>query len=114
MGIKYDVGDKVFDPAMDELLPLKDQIGEEALQRIAAKVVGGLLDLGWGNADASLGMYDDQPAVIAAFREHGILLDCMSEHAEHGGICEEERGHHPETDHKDHQGWTWSDEEAVQ
>jgi hypothetical protein len=114
VGAKYEAGDLVFEPVMDELLPLKAQIGDAALQRIASKLVGGLLGLHWDNADASLGLYDDEPAVVAAFKEHGVLLDCMSENAEHNGVCEEERGHYPETDHKDYQGRTWSDEEAVQ
>lgn len=114
MGAKYEAGDLVFEPVMDELLPLKEQIGSETLQRIASKLAGGLLKLHWDNADASLGLYDGEPAVVAAFREHGILLECMSENAERGGTCEEERGHYPGTEHKDFQGWTWSDEEAVQ
>lgn len=113
MGIKYDAGDKVFEPVMGELLPFKEQFGSEALQRITSSLAGGLLKLGWDNAEASLGLYDSEPAVVAAFREHGILLDCMSEHAESGESCEEERGHYPATLHKDHRGSTWSDEEAL-
>jgi hypothetical protein len=114
MGIKYDGGDKIFDPVMDELLPLEEQVGPEVIQRVASKLIGGLLELGWDNADGWPGIYDSEPAVIAAFKEHGILLKCMSEHAEHGGVCEEERGHYPATAHKDDQGWTWGDDEAVQ
>lgn len=114
MGAKHEAGGKVFEPVMDELLPLKGQIGEEALQRIASKLVSGLLDLHWDNADGSLGVYDGEPAVVAAFREHGILLKCMSEHAENPWQCEEERGHHPATQHKDYWGNTWTDAEAVQ
>lgn len=114
MGAKYDSGDQVFNPVMDELLPVKDQIGEEAVQRIASKLIGGLLNLGWNNADGTLSAYDSEPAVVAAFAEHDLLLACMSENAEHGGVCEENRGHYPDTDHKDFRGYTWGWEEEVQ
>jgi hypothetical protein len=59
-------------------------------------------------------MYDTEPAVVAAFKEHGVRLKCMSENDEHGGWCEEERGHYPETRHRDDDGRTWTEEEAVQ
>ncbi|MFE0472462.1 hypothetical protein ACFW2V_12695 [Streptomyces sp. NPDC058947] len=114
MGIKYEAGDQVFDPVAEELLQVKAQIGEEAMQRILSKLVGGLLSLGWGNADGTLGAYEDEATVVAAFAQHGVKLACMSENAEHGGVCEEDRGHYPGIDHKDFRGWTWGDEEAVQ
>lgn len=114
MGAKYDAGDRVFDPVIAELLPLKEQLGEEALHRIASHLVGGLLALGWGNAESTLGAYDGEPAIVAAFREHNVLLKCTSEHDGHGGMCEEEQGHHPATDHKDYQGRTWKHDEAIQ
>lgn len=114
MGVKYDAGDQVFDPVADELLQVKDQIGEEAVQRILSKLVGGLLSLGRGNADGTLGAHEDEPSVVAAFAEHGVMLACMSENAEHGGVCEENRGHYPDTDHKDFRGWTWGHKEEVQ
>lgn len=114
MGAMYDSGDLVFEPVMGELLALKGQVDDALLQRVASKLIGGLLDLHWSNADATLGLYDDEPAIVAAFKGHGILLSCLSENAEHGWSCEEERGHYPQTQHKDFQGRTWNDEEAVQ
>lgn len=114
MGIKYEAGEKVFEPVVNQLLLLRDQIAPESLQRITSRLVGGLLSLGWGNADSWLGLHDEEPAIVAAFREHGIFLDCLSENAAHGGSCEEERGHYPQTKHKDFRGRTWNDEEAVQ
>lgn len=114
MGAKYNPGDKVFDPVMEELLPLKGQVGEEVIQRIASKLIGGLLALGWGNADGWPGIYDEEPAIVAAFEEHGVQLDCMSENSEPGGVCEVKRGHYPETDHEDFMERTWNHEEEVQ
>lgn len=112
MGIKYEAGTDVFEPVMDELLPLKEQIGEEAVQRIASKLVSGLLGLGWGNAEGTVGVYDEEPAIVAAFKEHGVLLFCGAGHPDDGEPCEEaERGH--EAPHKDHLGRTWLDEENV-
>jgi len=106
VGAKYESGTAVFEPVMDELLPLKDQIGEAALQRIASKLIGGLLGFGWGNAEATVGVYDAEPTIVAAFKEHGVLLFCDAQHPDDGESCEEpERGH--TAPHKDYLGRTW-------
>lgn len=113
MGVRYDAGDLAFEPVMEELLLLKDQLGDGAVQNVASKLIGGLLSLGWGNAEASLGMHDDKPAVVAAFREHGVLLTCMAEHPDDGENCEDvERGH--SSPHRDYLGRTWNDPQVVQ
>lgn len=114
MGAQYNSGDQVFAPVMEELLLVKDRIGEEVLQKVASKLIRGLLNLGWDNADGWPGIYDSEPAIIAAFNEYGIQVDCMSENAEYGWSCEEERGHYPASDHKDFLGRTWGHDEEVQ
>lgn len=112
MGVKYEAGTDVFEPVMDELLPLKEQLGGEVVQRIASKLIGGLLGLGWNNAEGTVGVYDGEPAIVAAFREHGVLLFCGSEHPDDSEPCEDlERGH--EGPHRDYLGRTWLDEESV-
>lgn len=113
MGVKYGAGDEVFEPVVDELLLHRSVLGEVGLQKIASKLVKGLLELGWGNAEGTLGMYDDNPAIVAAFKENGLLLACWSEHATEAWQCEAERGHYPAAPHKDYQGNTWMDEEQV-
>lgn len=112
MGIKYEAGTDVFEPVMAVLLPLKEQVGEEAVQRIASRLIAGLLGLGWGNADGTVGMYDEEPAIVAAFQEHGVLLFCGAEHPDDDEPCDGlARGH--EEPHRDHLGRTWADEEGL-
>jgi hypothetical protein len=112
VGVKYNAGSDVFEPVIDELLPHRGVIGEIGLQKIASKLVHGLLELGWDNADGTLGLYDDSPAIVAAFKENGVLLFCGAEHPDDGESCEgAERGH--TEPHRDHLGRTWTDQESV-
>ncbi len=110
MGIKYEAGTDVFEPVMDEILLVKEQIGAEAVQRIASKLIKALTEMGWNNAEGTVGVYDEEPAIVAAFAEHDILLFCGSEHPDDGEPCEGlARGH--KEPHKDYLGRTWTEEE---
>lgn len=112
MGVKHGSGTEVFEPVMTLLLPLKEQIGAETLQKVASALAGGLLELGWDNAEGTVGMYDEEPAIVAAFKEHGILLFCGAEHPDDGEPCEGlGRGH--KEPHRDYMGRIWMNQEET-
>lgn len=107
MGVKYEGGD-VFDAVMKPLLA-DAWVRSDTVQAVASGLVKSLLDLHWDNADATLGEYDENDAIVAAFKEHGILLPCQAEHPDDGESCEEPGRDHS-TPHRDYLGRTWSTE----
>jgi hypothetical protein len=111
MSVKYD-GGNVFDAAMRGLMAVPG-VTPEMIHETARPLIRSLLDLHWDNADGTVGMYDDNPAIVEAFRENGILLFCGAEHPDDGEPCEGiQRGH--TVPHRDHLGRTWADGESVE
>jgi hypothetical protein len=110
MGVKYNGGD-VFDAAIQGLMAVPG-VTDEMVYETARPLIRSLLDLYWDNADGTVGMYDDKPAIVAAFKDNGIMLFCGGEHPDDGESCEGlERGH--AEPHRDHLGRIWTDEESV-
>ena len=62
---------------------------------------------GWDTEAESLGLYADDPAIRAAFKEHGVEVGCFAEHAVEAWVCEEVEGH--EGDHRDCGGRSWAE-----
>lgn len=110
MGVKYEGGD-LFGDVMKGLTDVPG-VTPEMVYETARPLIASLLKLGWDNAEGTVGMYDDKPYVVAAFRDNGVLLFCGSEHPDDGEPCEGlERGH--EAPHKDYLGRTWVEEENL-
>lgn len=111
MGVKYGGGD-IFDAAMRGLMAVPG-VTPEMIYETARPLIKSLLDLGWDNADGTVGLYDDNPAIVAAFQDNGILLFCGAEHPDDGESCEGvQRGH--KVPHRDYLGRTWTSEESAE
>ena len=93
----------VFDPVARTLIELGTD--DSAKTQICSVLIDGLQDRGWDAEGESLGQFADDPAIVAAFRQRGILIKCHAEHPTRPWQCEEERKH--PGDHKDYNGRTW-------
>lgn len=110
MGVKYEGGD-IFEETMRALMN-GPEATPEVIERTAEPLIRELLRFGWDNADGTLGLYQDNPAIVAAFKANGVLLFCEGEHPDDGEPCDGlGRGH--EGPHQDCLKRTWSDEEKV-
>ncbi len=112
MGVKYDGGD-IFDAAMNGLMGCPG-VTPEMVRRTAEPLIRELLAFGWNNAESTVGEYDENAEIVAAFKANRVLLSCDAEHPDDGEPCEGdgmERGH--DGPHRDHLGRAWSDEESV-
>jgi hypothetical protein len=82
---------------------------DEVKTKVCSVLIGVFRDGDWDTEEESLGEFQDDPAIVAAFREHGIVLYC---HAE-GQVqdvwmsCERERDH-SESTHSDMNGREWN------
>ncbi|MBD3004796.1 hypothetical protein [Streptomyces sp. 5-10] len=98
-------GNEVFDPVAQALI---DGGADDALKRaVCSALIGSLVDRGWDTEGESLGMFQDDAAIVAAFREHGVVIPCHAEHHDHPWPCEKERGHFDS--HRAYVGNTWTD-----
>lgn len=110
MGIKYE-GDEVFDPVMKALLD-DAWVRSDTVQKVAFELIRGLMDNHWSTPENSLAAFEDNPHIVAAFKAHGVMLDCGEGHPGDGESCEGlKRGH--EEPHQDYLGRTWTDEEVA-
>lgn len=106
MGVKYE-GGEIFEAVMKGLMDVPDVTWEMVFET-AKPLIKGLLEFGWDNAESTLGIYDEDPAIVAAFKENGVLLSCGSENPDDGEPCDGlERGHGGS--HRDCLGRTWAD-----
>jgi len=91
-------GGDVFDPVARKMRELGST--DEQVTEVLAVLIDGLQERGWDTEDESLGEFQDDAAIVEAFRRNRILLRCGEQP---GGWCERERGH-PGDEHKDYLG----------
>jgi hypothetical protein len=101
-------GDEVFEPVANKLIELCAPA--EMKRQVCSVLIDALQNRGWDTESESLGNYQDDPAIIAAFRENDILLSCWDLDPADGWTCELERGH--AGDHEDNDGHVWPQAEG--
>ena len=97
-------GGDIFDPVADKLIDLgvEDQIKTQVLSTL----IECLRNRDWDTEEESLGSYDDDPAIVEAFRRNGIVLRCAEEGGPDGDWWCEKVRHHA-SDHEDYLGRKW-------
>ena len=94
----------IFDPVAKALIELN--ASDEMKTRVLGDLIRALQDGDWDTGDESLDEFKDDPAIVAAFRAHGILVRCMAEDGPpEASYCEAEIRH--DGDHQDYDGHTW-------
>ena len=96
----------IFEPVADALI--EAEADANVKQAVCSALIGALRGRGWDTEAESLGLYTDDPAIRAAFREHGVEVMCNEEHDSEAWVCEEVEGH--AGDHRDYSGRTWPKE----
>lgn len=91
----------IFDPVAKAMVELKAP--DEMKTRVLSDLIGALQDGDWDTESESLDQFEGDPAIVEAFRQHGVLVHCGDDGGDER--CELERGH--EGDHKDWQGKSW-------
>lgn len=99
-------GNEVFEPVADALI--ESGASDDVKQAVCSALIGALLGRGWDTEAESLGLYADDVAIRAAFREHGVEVMCHAEHLTEAWVCEKAEGH--AGDHRDYNGRTWPQE----
>jgi hypothetical protein len=66
-------GWKIFAPVADGLIEAK--ASDEVKTKVCSKLISALTDEDWDTPEIELGQYKDDPAIVAAFAEHGITLN---------------------------------------
>jgi hypothetical protein len=97
-------GDQVFDPVARELIAA----GAEAdmKRRVLSVLIRQLRERGWDTEGESLGLFADDPAIVEAFRENGIVQNCGDEDGpDDSDWCSQELGH--DGNHRDDLGHSW-------
>lgn len=96
----------IFDPVAKALIELKAP--DELKTKVLGDLIGALQEGDWDTEDESLDEFEDDPAIVEAFRQHNVIIHCGAE-SEDGEVCEQERGHDsdPASEHKDYVGRTW-------
>jgi hypothetical protein len=95
----------VFDPVARAM---KDAGAPAELKtRVLAALISALQYRDWDTEDESLGLFQDDPAIVEAFRRNGVILGCGAEpEGDAGDSCELERGHGGEF-HEDWRKHRW-------
>lgn len=97
-------GYEVFDPVADKLIELGAT--DDVKREVCSVLIAALQNRGWDTESESLGTYPDDPAIVAAFKQNGIVQTCANEDGPGwAGWCELELGH--DGDHDDDCGNTW-------
>lgn len=98
-------GGNVFDPVARSLV---DCGADDATKRkVLGKLIDTLRDADWDTCNESLEEFEDDPAIVQAFRDNGVILYC---NVNKGALwCEKEKGH--DGDHWDSSGDTWPAED---
>jgi hypothetical protein len=96
-------GNEVFELVADALV--EAGASDDVKQAVCSALIGALRIRGWDTAAESMGLYADDKAIRAAFREHGIVETCYEEHLTEVWVCEETEGH--KGDHRDCNGHNW-------
>jgi hypothetical protein len=74
---------------------------DEMKIRVLGDLIGVLQEGDWDTENESLDEFRDDPAIVEAFRQHGVIIECGHE-SDDGEWCELECGH--EGDHGDDSG----------
>lgn len=91
----------IFDPVAKAMVELGAP--DEMKTRVLGDLIGALQDGDWDTESESLGEFQDDPAIVEAFRQHGVIVPCGDDGGEEW--CELERGH--AGDHADWRKQTW-------
>jgi hypothetical protein len=98
-------GSEVFDPVAKALI---DGGADDTLKtNVCSVLINQLRERGWDTEEESLGLFEEDDAIVRAFRQNGITLKCHEEHDTETWVCEEDRGHCDS--HRDYAGNTWTD-----
>lgn len=92
----------IFEPVADALI--EAEADANVKQAVCSALIGALRGRGWDTEAESLGLYADDPAIRAAFKEHGVEVGCFAGHAVEAWVCEEVEG-----DHRDYGGRSWAE-----
>jgi hypothetical protein len=80
----------IFDPVAQAMIDLNAP--REMKLRVLGALIGALQDGDWDTEDESLEQFAGDPAIVEAFRQHGIILYCGAEYGR-GEWCELELRH---------------------
>ena len=92
----------IFDPVARALVELSAP--DEVKVRVLGDLIGALQEGDWDTEDESLSEFQDDPAIVEAFRRHNVIVSCGSE-GDDGEWCELERDH--DGDHDNGMGARW-------
>jgi hypothetical protein len=94
----------IFNPVARALI--EAGASDELKRKTLGTLIGKLREGDWDTEDQSLGLFAEDPAIVAAFREHGIVQTCGNEDGpDEAEWCELELDH--DGDHDDQLGHTW-------
>jgi hypothetical protein len=97
----------IFDPVADAMI--RHGAPDELKTEVLSVLIKTLHDGDWDTDGESLGAYEDDPAIVEAFRRNGTVVACNEETIYEPDddwiVCEEERGHVGR--HKDWCGREW-------
>ncbi len=83
----------IFDPVAKAMIEL--HAPDEMKIRVLGDLIGVLQEGDWDTEDESLDNFEDDPAIVEAFRQHRVIIRCGREGND--GWCDLERDH--EGDH---------------
>jgi hypothetical protein len=92
----WSAGNTVFDPVARKARELG--LSDEQVTELLTILIRELQDRDWDTEDESLEEFEDDAAIVEAFRRQGIYVRCGEEDGE-GMPCELPLGHGPERDH---------------
>lgn len=94
----------IFVPVANKLVELG--VSDDIRREVCSVLIATLQEGDWDTEGESLGEFQDDPSIVAAFRENGIVRSCADEDGpDWAGWCELEIGH--SGDHDDELGNTW-------
>lgn len=100
---------EIFDPVARKM----GELGVEpsAKTEVLASLINLLQMNDWDTEGESLGEFEDDEAVVEAFRRNGVIVHCgeKGDLDGHAVYCERERGDrgHGDGQHEDWRGWKW-------
>jgi hypothetical protein len=82
---------EIFDVVARELID--SGAPDDVVGRVRSVLIRNLQYGDWDTEDESLGQFLDHPAIVQAFREHGVFKSCAYQGASDDEWCELETGH---------------------
>lgn len=95
----------VFDSVAKALVELNAPADTKT--RVLGDLIGALQEGDWDTEDESLDAFRDDPAIVEAFGQHGVTIDCGASRHSDSDWCKYELGHEPP--HVDYDGNEWTD-----